>query len=271
MTTYALASAMLQGLVFPPGIVLVGLVAGSIAAKLGRWRLAFGLIALPVAATFVVALPVVAERIVMPLEQHALAESQSALASRALPRTAVVLGGGIHVAGPDEKAAAASYDLSSAADRVVAAARLWRNGQVDRLVFAGGSDNGTSEAELMARFAGDLGVPRAAMLLEHDSRNTRENALRVAALLRQNQLATDIALVTSAIHMPRAIAEFRCAGLSPIGVPAEFEALGTSHEFADEWIPSLAAVDLARRGLKEWVGRALGKGQSCNKGARPSG
>ena len=258
MTLHALASALLQGLVFPPGIVLVGLVAGGVAGKSGHWRLAFALVAVPIAVTFMLALPVVADRIVMPLERRALAESRSALAARPLPRTAVVLGGAIGIAGPDERAAETRYDLASAADRVVTAAQLWKAGQVDRIVLAGGSDTATSEAELMARFAGDLGVPRAAILLEPDSRNTRENAVRVAALLRQNRLGADIALVTSAIHLPRAMAEFRCAGLLPVGVPAEFEALGATREFPDDWNPSLAAIDRARRGLKEWVGVLAG-------------
>ena len=257
-----MVSQLMQGIAFPPGILLVGLVAGGVAAKLGRWRLAFALVALPFAETLLLALPWVGHRIVMPLEQRALADSQAALSSRPLPRTAVVLGGGVGMAGSSESAAATGYDLSGASDRVVAAARLWRQGQVDRLVLAGGSGAAISEAELMARFAADLGVPRAAMLLEADSRNTRENAVRVAALLRQNQLGPDIALVTSAIHLPRATAEFRCAGLSPVGVPAEFEVLGAPREFPGEWIPSLGAIDLARRGLKEWVGTI--RGQSCN-------
>ena len=258
-------SQLLQGLVFPPGVLLLGLIAAGVMARVGRWRLAFALLAAPVAATLVLALPWVGDRIVMPLEQRALAESRSALAAGPLPRTAVVLGGAIGIAGPDDRAAESGYDLSGAADRVVAAARLWRTGAVDRLVLAGGLAARPSEAELMARFAVDLGVPRAAMLLETDSRRTRENALRVAALLRDNGLGPDVALVTSALHLPRAMAEFRCAGLAPVGVPAEFEVLGTTREFPAEWMPSLGDIDRARRALKEWAGALVG---GC---ARPPG
>ena len=51
--------------------------------------------------------------------------------SRPLPRTAVVLGGAINPAGPGDLTREVGYDLSSAADRVVAAAHLYRNGKLD--------------------------------------------------------------------------------------------------------------------------------------------
>lgn len=152
------------------------------------------------------------------------------------------------------------YDLSSAADRVVAAAHLYRNGKLDLVILSGGSANATSEAALMARFAADLGVPRSAMLLESDSRTTHENAIDVARLLRANHLPLTVALVTSSLHLPRAMKEFRCAGLDPMGVPAEFESLGTAYDFPEAWLPSASALDRSRRALKEWVG---GLSHSC--------
>ena len=260
--SHVTASALLQGLAFPPGILLVGLVLAGIVAMLGRWRTAFALIALPVAATVVLSLPWVADNIAVPLEQRALSDSRSASALRALPRTAVVVGGMVGTSGPGDRADDSGYDLYGAADRVVTAVRLWRAGQVDRLVLSGGSADETSEAELMARFAGDLGVPRAALLLEPDSRSTRENAQAVANLLRANRLGPDITLVTSALHLPRAMAAFRCVGLAPVGVPAEFEALGVTREAPGAWLPSSDALDLSRRALKERLGALVG---GCRK------
>ena len=257
MTPTLLASSLLQSLAFPPGILLVGLVLGIAARMLGRPRLAFALLALPVIATVALSLPWVANQIIEPLEQRALADSRAALAARPLPRTAVVLGGAVGMPGRDLCLDDSGYDLDRGADRVVAGVRLWRDGQVDRLVFSGGSGAATSEGELMARFAADLGLPRSAMMFETDSRTTRENARDVARLLRQNGLGPDIALVTSAMHLPRAMAEFRCAGLAPVGVPAEFEVAGTGN-FPDDWIPSSGTLDRSRRALKEWVGARAG-------------
>jgi len=42
-----------------------------------------------------------------------------------------VLGGAINPAGPGDLTREVGYDLSSAADRVVAAAHLYRNGKLD--------------------------------------------------------------------------------------------------------------------------------------------
>jgi len=125
-------------------------------------------------------------------------------------------------------------------------------------VLSGGSGAATSEAELMARFAGDLGVPRSALLLEAESRTTRQNARDVARLLQKNGLGPEIALVTSATHLTRALAEFRCAGLAPVGVPAEFEAMETAGDLPGDWIPSTDKLDRSRRVLKERVGALAG-------------
>ncbi len=257
MTPHEVASQLLQGFVLSSGALLLGLLAGIGAATAGRWRLAFAVLAAPAAVMFTLSLPWIADRLSLPLELRALALSRSGLASGPLPRTAVVLGGAVHAAGPDEKAAATGYDLAAEADRVVAAARLWRTGQVDRLVLSGGSPRKPSEAELMARFAVDLGVPRSAMLLEGESRTTHENATRVAEVLRRYGLSREVALVSSALHLPRAMEEFRCAGLVPVVVPAEYDVLGADRELPAAWIPSSEAADRSRRALKEWVGLLL--------------
>lgn len=268
MMSHLVLSSLLQGLIFPPGLLLLGLVLAGIAAILGRWRMAFALVALPVAATAALSLPWVADRVAAPLESRALSDSRSAMALQALPRTAVVLGGMIRASGPGDRADDPGYELSAAGDRVVAAAYLWRAGRVDRLVLSGGMVGGTSEAELMARFAGDLGVPRTAIVLEPGSRTTRENAEAVADVLRANRLGPEITLVTSALHLPRAMEEFRCARLAPVGVPAEFEALGVARELPGAWLPSSEALDRSRRALKEWLGALVG---GCRVTPRVSG
>ena len=60
-------------------------------------------------------------------------------------------------------------------------------------------------------------------------------------------------LVTSALHMRRARAEFERAGLKVIPAPTDFEALGRTTEPRD-WLPSADALDGSGRAFKEWVG-----------------
>ena len=54
------------------------------------------------------------------------------------------------------------------------------------------------------------------------------------------------------------MAEFRCAGLAPVGVPAEFEVLGAEPAFPEDLFSSVSAMDRSRRGLKEWAGAMIG-------------
>ena len=164
---------------------------------------------------------------------------------------AVVLGGGMDGArGP-----ASPYpDLGLAADRVWHAARLYHAGKAQRLLLSGGTTRQGQPAEAlsMQAFMRDLGVPEAAVTLEAASLTTGGNARQAAALLRPQGVDTVI-LVTSALHMRRARAEFERAGLKVIPAPTDFEALGRTIEPRD-WLPSADALDGSGRAFKEWVG-----------------
>ncbi len=121
----------------------------------------------------------------------------------------VVLGGGIMPALAPRRAP----ELSDAGDRVLEAARLWREGRAPLVVACGGSLDGTPpEAADLATLLRFLGVAPEAILEETRSRTTRENAVEARRLL-DPLAARRILLVTSALHMPRAAALFRGPGL----------------------------------------------------------
>ena len=148
-------------------------------------------------------------------------------------------------------------DLNSAADRVWYAARLFHAGKAPLLLLSGGSDpqrQAFSEARAMAIFLADLGVPAQAMLLEENSRNTRQNAAFSAALLKARGVDR-ILLVTSALHMPRAMALFRAQGLQVIPAPTDFEANQALPPGLSAWLPEAVALDASGRAMKEIVGK----------------
>ena len=167
----------------------------------------------------------------------------------------VVLGGGV------TPPAAARWvpNLESGADRVWYGARLMHAGKAPVVVLSGGGDlafSATTEAEAMRDFMQDLGVDNDAMLLEMRSRNTLENARFSADILRENSIGT-IILVTSALHMQRALARFKHEGVNVI--PA-----ATDHEVSrrpgwQNWLPDTAALDGSARAMKEWVGYLVGR------------
>ena len=167
----------------------------------------------------------------------------------------VVLGGGV----TPPPVGAVVPNLEAGADRVWFGAQLFLAGKAPLVVLSGGGDTEYSafaEAESMALFMGALGVERDALLLESASRNTSQNAAFTAALLAERGV-NQILLVTSALHMARAVARFEDEGLMVSPAPTDHEVLHRSGWL--RWLPDTGALDGSARVMKEWVGRWVGR------------
>jgi uncharacterized SAM-binding protein YcdF (DUF218 family) len=90
--------------------------------------------------------------------------------------------------------------------RSVYAVFTWRSGHYETLVLSGHGLAGP-----MRDFVTAYGIPRDAIVIEDRSRDTRENALFTAELLRHD--GRPKVLLTSDYHMFRASRAFRKAGL----------------------------------------------------------
>lgn len=75
----------------------------------------------------------------------------------------------------------------------------------------------TSEAIRTANIFYNLGVPKNDIIIHDKPKDTKEEAIRTKTLLGTKPFI----LVTSAYHMPRAMALFRKEGLNPIAAPAD--------------------------------------------------
>lgn len=85
-------------------------------------------------------------------------------------------------------------------DRVVLAADLWMSGAAPTLILTGGlGEHGPAEAVVAAELAAELGVPRAAMIIEDRSTSTEENARMAAA----HSDADTVLVVSDAYHVFR--------------------------------------------------------------------
>jgi uncharacterized SAM-binding protein YcdF (DUF218 family) len=95
-----------------------------------------------------------------------------------------------------------------------------------------------------------LGVPGSALLLEEGSSNTRGNAINTGKVACQHRIRR-ILLVTSSIHMPRAVSLFQRTGLviTPVPVPE----IARRAQWGDRWLPSPYALWRSGRALKEYV------------------
>lgn len=116
--------------------------------------------------------------------------------------------------------------LNKGADRIMHALLLYRKGLIRHILITGGSGAITrrdaTEAEELYQLLKLAAVPDSVILIENKSRNTRENALFTAQLLKQHPGLSNNVLITSAFHMRRAEACFRKAGLNPALFSADF-------------------------------------------------
>lgn len=115
--------------------------------------------------------------------------------------------------------------LNGAAERMTIPVALMQRHPHLRMIFTGGEGQlfgaGLSEAERARIFFDDMGVPAKRVVYESASRNTYENAVLSAQLPgidpRQPWL-----LITSASHMPRAMATFQKAGWNVTDLSVDF-------------------------------------------------
>ena len=150
-------------------------------------------------------------------------------------------------------------NLNAAADRVWHAARLYKSGKAPIVVPSAGRNDWQphlpTQASTEALFLQDLGVPAQAVILEERSRNTYENALFCAALMKRLG-AKRALLVTSALHMPRAAAALRKTGIEFTAVATDFE-VGDGPTTVLDWLPNSQALQRSTFALHEWIGVAV--------------
>lgn len=142
------------------------------------------------------------------------------------PQALVVLGGGL--AGADDLALSTMSRVRHAAQWVAVLNAEQR--KMLRIYLSGGPslpDVQQAESHLMREafqvWRSDL--PETNIIPESESLNTRDNATRVAALLKRDFSYVPlsklrVALVTSWLHMPRAIGTFRAVGVNACPVPS---------------------------------------------------
>lgn len=141
----------------------------------------------------------------------------------------------------------------SGKERLLEGVRLARAFPGADLAFSGGKHlvAGTTCARVMGDWAERLGIEPERIVLEERAHNTRTNAVLLAAIARQKGWSRPV-LVTSAYHMPRAMACFRALGLEPVPAPCDFTGPGSG---GLEWIlPQARALGDTGCFLHEWVG-----------------
>jgi len=176
-------------------------------------------------------------------------------ASRGAPTGIVVLGGAIS---PEVSVAHGVVALNGAAERITVAAELAHRYPSARIIFTGGTSsldpNEPLEAPLAVKEFEALGVAHDRITAEDQSRNTIENAV-FSRLLADPKPGERWLLVTSASHMPRAVAAFRAAGFPVEAYPVNWRTSGPSD--ASRLFASLSeGLAMTDYAAHEWLGLA---------------
>jgi uncharacterized SAM-binding protein YcdF (DUF218 family) len=205
--------------------------------------------------------PVPAELVTNPglMTQHTFAarnpnnvEQLQILSSKA--PLVVVLGGG----GNDDPELPESKRMSSiSAVRLVTAVQIIRcmmsaasaahSVEQPRMILSGAAG---TEAIPMEKLAESLGIPADDIVLETRSDDTRTQAEDIFAMVGNQPFI----LVTSAIHMPRAVALFRHLGMRPVPLPANYLATMTPVLPVMNVLPNVDALYQVTAALHERLG-----------------
>jgi len=175
----------------------------------------------------------------------------------------VVLGGGTEPASPPRT----TVEINGAGDRVLYAAQLYKEGKAPYILLSGGdiewlSTGATTPAEDMATLLVQMGVPENALWLETESKNTYENALYAKKMLDEQGI-NQILLVTSAMHMPRAVALFEKQGFEVTPLPVDFSVTDSISASSGQGIlvsklidilPSASNLAMTTNAMKEYLG-----------------
>ena len=176
-------------------------------------------------------------------------------ATRGAPTGFIILGGSVD---PGASAAHGEVELTDSAERLAVVPDLVRRYPGARFIFTGGNGTlfgGESEATYAARLLERFGVAPGRVEIEDQSRNTLENA-RLSKVIATPKPGDRWVVITSAYHMPRAMAAFRSVDFEVEAFPVDWQLTGGTDFLwpPRSFVNGLAYTDWAAR---EFIGLAI--------------
>jgi uncharacterized SAM-binding protein YcdF (DUF218 family) len=230
MEFFFFAKKLLALLVLPPvGPLLFSAVGLAILRR--RPALGKALAWAGVLALSALSLPIVSWSLGLLLQDDPVLDLRRAQQAQAV----IIIGGGIR---PEAVEYGGDTLSALSLERLRYGARIARQTGLPVLVSGGAVHQRRPEAELMkAVLEEEYRV--AVRWVEAQSRNTRENAVLSASLLRQSNVRRAV-LVAHGFDMRRARAEFEAAGIEVISAPTGLPAW--TGETIFEWLPNMGAL-----------------------------
>lgn len=190
--------------------------------------------------------PLVANALVKAVESEVQSTTGCAIGT---PPYIVILAGGVDREPTSEKDTSA-LSVDSVRRLLVGIALYREQTPGTHLLLVGGGPFAVSESRLMEQLALQWGVAPAALATERNSTTTWENARRLAAL--SPPPPHQFWLVTSALHMSRALLAFRSAGFEPCPLSSGSAYLAPAG--FGYFLPQTSALRKSERAIHEMLG-----------------
>ncbi len=146
----------------------------------------------------------------------------------------------------------------SATDRLMAGIKLYKTRKAKKLMIVSGSGKIMNPDEKEAIFISDfllnIGIPAKDLIIESESKNTRENAVNTAKILNEKYKNGKYILVTSATHMPRAKRCFKKVDMLVTPFSVDHQAGPRKYIFDHLFLPDLDSLRRWKSLTKEWAG-----------------
>ena len=159
-----------------------------------------------------------------------------------------------------------SLQLGPAAERLTEPVILYKKGIVKKLLISGGSASVfppyIKDAIYVKRFWLDMGIPYSDIIIESESRNTKENAKFTKELIDKKGGSRKILLITSAVHMPCSKNIFNKMGMMVDIYPVDLRVnriQENNYDLTYYLLPKTGALESWEVLIHEWVGLMAAK------------
>lgn len=150
--------------------------------------------------------------------------------------------------------------FSEGVDRLTHAIQLYKAEKIQKIVISGGlgsfSKSTIREAPQLREVMLMCGVSDEDIIIESQSRNTRQNAVFTAEILNDQFKDYNYLLITSAFHMRRSLACFEKVGVTVSGFSTDFKTGDYPPRPTSYIVPSPSAIYRWHILVKELIGMA---------------
>ena len=149
-------------------------------------------------------------------------------------------------------------NFNNSSDRLIFAEQLYRKGAIKKILISGGSgrliNNDYVETTAIKAHLINNGITKNNIIIEENSRNTKENVFYTANILNQEFKSGRFLLITSANHMKRSLLCFKKAGVKVIPFPVGNTNPDRKFQLDYLLLPDSETFERWEDLIHEWVG-----------------